>query len=143
VSQADSAAKAKNQEGDKKREERKKEENKCLSETEKEYDELNQMSKVGMLNLCSFITRNTNLIHVNVSRCGLIEQQLQLLGRALRRAYQLRSIHITGNPGATDALKAYLVKRAHCILPPKKNTINLKQIPSKLSNSKLETNYLE
>jgi len=143
VSQAAAAAKAKDQEGDKKREERDQEENECLREPEKEHDELNQLSKVGMLNLCSFITRNTNLIHVNVSGCGLIEQQLQLLGRALRRAYQLRSIHITGNPGATDALKAYLVKRAHCLVPPKKNTINMKQLPSKVSNSKLETDYLE
>jgi hypothetical protein len=143
VSQAAAAAKAKDQEGDKKRGEHDKEENKYLRETEKEYDVLNQSSKAAMLNLCSFITRNTNLIHVNVSGCGLIEQQLQLLGRALRRAYQLRSIHITGNPGATDALKAYLVKRAHCLVPPKKNTINIKQLPSKLSNSKLETDYLE
>ena len=143
MSQAEAAAKAKDQEGDKKREERDQEENECLREPEKEHDELNQLSKVGMLNLCSFITRNTNLIHVNVSGCGLIEQQLQLLGRALRRAYQLRSIHITGNPGATDALKAYLVKRAHCLVPPKKNTINIKRLPSKLSNSKLETDYLD
>ena len=82
-----SAAKLKHQKRAKKREEREKEENKQLNETRKECDELNQMSRVGMVNFCSFLTRNTNLIHVNVSSCGLIEQQLQLLGRALRRAY--------------------------------------------------------
>ena len=38
MSQAAAAAKAKDQEGDKKREEHDKEENQCLSETEKEFE---------------------------------------------------------------------------------------------------------
>ena len=47
--------------------------------------------------LCTFLKRNKNLIHVDLSYTGLLEDHLKQLSAALRRAKCLLAIHLTGN----------------------------------------------
>ena len=84
-------------------------------------EELNNLSKnekIGIENLCKFIRRNRELIHVDISYAGLSEIQLWYFGRTLRRAKSIRSLHLSGNrtynkESITPTLKKYLVERVH------------------------------
>jgi hypothetical protein len=57
---------------------------------------------------------NKNLLHLDISSTGLSEAMLWFIGAALRRAKSLISLHLSGNPGVTPALKEYLHKRVRC-----------------------------
>lgn len=85
------------------------------------------------------------MIHLDLSNTGLVEKQLWLFGSTLRRSYQLRGLHLSGNPGITSQLKGYLFKRARCIKPGPKNVIDLKFLPSKNKTNERQTEatYLE
>lgn len=65
--------------------------------------------------LSSFIKYNKNLLHLDLSSTGLCDDMLKCFGVALRRAKTLLSLHLSGNPGVTPQVKAYLKERAHCV----------------------------
>ena len=94
-------------------------------------DGINDTSMNAVENLFKFIKKNICLIHLDLSNTGLVEKQLWLFGSTLRRSYQLRGLHLSGNPGITSQLKGYLFMRARCIKPGPKNVIDFRQLPSK------------
>lgn len=47
--------------------------------------------------LVTFVKKNPNIVHVDLSNTGLIEKHLISFGVALRRTKSLRSIHFSGN----------------------------------------------
>jgi hypothetical protein len=55
---------------------------------------------------------------------------LWYFGRALRRSKSLRGLHLSGNPGITSKLKAFLKERLRCLNYEKTNVIDLSLIPS-------------
>ena len=108
-------------------------------------DEINDISMSAIENLFRFIKKNICLIHLDLSNAGLVEKQLWLFGSTLRRSYQLRGLHLSGNPGITSQLKGYLFARARCIKPGPKNVIDFRHLPSKKKNGERQTEdkYLE
>ena len=110
-----------------------------------DMDEINDTSMNAIENLFKFIKKNICLIHLDLSNTGLVEKQLWLFGSTLRRSYQLRGLHLSGNPGITSQLKGYLFMRARCIKPGPKNVIDFRQLPSKKKKveKQSEAEYLE
>mmetsp|Transcript_33923 Transcript_33923/g.52238 ORF Transcript_33923/g.52238 Transcript_33923/m.52238 type:complete len:176 (+) Transcript_33923:195-722(+) len=95
------------------------------------FDEkLNEHAKFAIECICSFLRRNINLIHLDLSNTGLSEKQLWYFGRALRRTKSLRAIHLNGNPGITSRLLEYLRWRAHCQPEDKENFIDFTKMPT-------------
>lgn len=109
---------------------------------------ISDQARVCIENLCQFVQKNKNLIHVDLSNTGLSEKQMWFFGRALRRSKSIRCLHLSGNPGITRRLKDYLCERAHCIRQEPRNTIDMFHLPSnKLlspkGNDDLEEKHLE
>ena len=52
---------------------------------------------------------------MDLSNTGMGEYAIQNIGATLRRAKSLRSVHLCGNPGITNRVIDYIVKRAHCV----------------------------
>lgn len=48
-------------------------------------------------NLCTFIKRNKNLLHLDLSETNLTEYMIWTIGCSLSRAKSLVSIHFSGN----------------------------------------------
>ena len=96
-----------------------------------EFDEeLTEAATTSIEFLVKFIKRNRALIHADFSNTGLNEKQLWYFGRAMRRSKSLRSLHLSGNPGITDRLIAYLTERAHCIPEQPTNELDFSELPS-------------
>lgn len=87
-------------------------------------DVLTKQAQISIENLCIFIKKNKNLIHIDLTNTGLNEKQIWFFGRALRRCKSLRVLHLCGNPGITDRVKEYLATRAHAKVVDKINTID-------------------
>lgn len=66
-------------------------------------------------NLTMLIKRNKRLQHVNLTNTGLTEYMILQIGRSLRRAKSLLSIHLCQNPGSTPRAKEYLLQRIRCM----------------------------
>ena len=99
-------------------------------------EELAEKAKVAIENLVNFIKKNKFLIHADLSFTGLSEKQLWYFGRAMRRSFSLRALHLSGNPGITPRLKQYLSERAHCMPEEPENFIALLKLPSLLKIDK-------
>lgn len=67
--------------------------------------------------LTKFIKYNKNLLHLDLTCTGLTDQMLRAIGTALRRARSILSLHLSGNPGITPALKSFLYQRIRCCMP--------------------------
>lgn len=65
-------------------------------------------------NLLKFIKYNRHLIHLDLSHARLDEATVLAIGTALRRAKSLVAVHMTGNPGVTEAAAEFLHQRIHC-----------------------------
>ena len=55
---------------------------------------------------------NTNLVHLNLSSCGMTEEMLLEFGTAMRRTKSMTSLHLSGNPGDTPEVRAAICERA-------------------------------
>ena len=105
-----------------------------------ELKQLGQNDREGIENLCQFIRRNENLIHVDLSYSNLSEIQLWCFGRTLRRAKSIRSVHLTGNrnfkkDSITPRLISYLSERIHTI-PEREitsNVLDYNKLPSAIN----------
>ena len=75
--------------------------------------------------LCRLIKRNKNLLHLKLEKTNLNEYMIWKIGSALSRAPSLISIHLTGNPGITIALKKQLHTRIRCITDPVYHNVRL------------------
>ena len=93
--------------------------------------EKNRPEEIGFI--CEFIKKNKNLIHVDLSHCGLSELNMWFFGRTLRRAKSLRVIHLSGNPGITTALIDFLHTRTHAVIREKVNSIDFRAMPSNVA----------
>jgi|LauGreDrversion4_2_1035121.scaffolds.fasta_scaffold61146_4 hypothetical protein len=60
------------------------------------------------------IKYNKNLLHFNISHCGLTEQAVRDIGASLRRGKSILSLHLSGNPGITQEVKMFLHERIRC-----------------------------
>ena len=67
-----------------------------------------------MVNLSNFIKYNKNLLHLDLSNTGMTEDMLWNIGTAMRRSRSMVALHLSGNPGVTQALKDYLEQRVRC-----------------------------
>ena len=86
---------------------------------------MSEEARNSLENLCLFITKNKNLIHLDISNAGLTERQITFFGKVLRRAKQICSLHLSGNLGITERVKDFLCERAHCINSELRNNIDL------------------
>ena len=82
-----------------------------------------------------FIKVNKNLVHLDLTNCGLSYLMIQSFGKTLRRAKGLRALHLSGNPALYDPkekerLVNFLVQRAHGIRVDSYNIIDFKQMPT-------------
>lgn len=118
-------------------EEEKKKDSVPISEEDFEKDqhavfteELPEKARVAIENLVNFIKKNKFLIHADLSFTGMSEKQLWYFGRAMRRSFSLRGLHLSGNPGITPRLKAYLSQRARCMDEEPDNFIDFVKLPS-------------
>ena len=73
------------------------------------------LSQKVIENLSFLIKRNKRLQHVNLSNTGLTEYMIVAIGRNMRRAKSLLSIHLCQNKGATPRVKEYLQSRIRCV----------------------------
>ena len=104
-----------------------------------ELEKMSRNERMATEDLCKFIRKNRELIHVDLSYAGLSEVQLWYFGRVMRRAKSVRSLHLTGNrkidkESITPRLTKYLHARAHC--SPESdlyaNLIDFSKLPSTL-----------
>ena len=72
-----------------------------------------QQLKVSTL-LGNLIKYNKNLIHIDLTACGLTELMMRELGTHIRRSGSLLAIHLTGNVGLTAETAQYLSQRIRC-----------------------------
>ena len=72
-----------------------------------------QQQKVSAL-LGNLIKHNKNLIHIDLTACGLTNLMMKELGTHVRRSGSLLGIHLTGNPGLTAENTQYLSQRIRC-----------------------------
>jgi hypothetical protein len=100
--------------------------------------ELSKNATQAIENLCNFIKRNKVLVHADFSHTGLSEKMLWYFGRTLRRSKSIRALHLSGNPGITDRLKAYLSERAHCKVDEGDNIIDMAMLPSHIELRELK-----
>jgi len=61
------------------------------------------------------IKYNKSLLHFNLSHTGLSEHHVKAIGASLRRGRSILVLHMTGNPGVTEDVKAYLQERVKCL----------------------------
>ena len=63
----------------------------------------------------TIIKRNKNILHMDLTSCGLTEFILIGIGNAMRKARSLLAIHLSGNDlGVTDKSKQYIRDRVRC-----------------------------
>ena len=67
-----------------------------------------------LLYLGKIIKQNKKMQHLDLSGTGLGKKIIHELGRCLRRAPSICSIHLSGNPGVSDKERRYLSERIHC-----------------------------
>ena len=82
-----------------------------MIEEEKSLDEDEQEI---LQNLGKFIKHNSSLLQLDLSHTQLRANLLRELVTCLRRAQSLLTLDISGNPGVSDELRAYLERRVHC-----------------------------
>ena len=58
-----------------------------------------------------FIKYNPNLIHLDLQSTNLHEPALRFIGRMLKRAQSLRTLHLCNNPGLSQKMVEWLRKR--------------------------------
>ena len=80
------------------------------------------------------IKRNKNLIHIDLSHTNLSSSSMWHFGKSMRRAKNLRAIHLSGNPGITTKLIDDITQRIHGIKREKPNMINFRFMPSNRLN---------
>ena len=68
-----------------------------------------------LLFLGKIIKQNKNMHHMDLSGTGLNHKVVYELGQFLRRARAVCSIHLSGNPGASEENRLYLNQRIHCM----------------------------
>jgi len=86
-----------------------------MIEEEKSLDEDEQEI---LQNLGKFIKHNNSLLQLDLSHTQLRANLLRELVTCLRRAQSLLTLDISGNPGVSDELRAYLERRLHCKQDP-------------------------
>ena len=84
-------------------------------EWHEEEVEFTPFSTQAIENVCALLKRNKRLQHVNLSQTGLTEYMIIKLGKAMRRAKALCSIHLDGNRGVTKRVKDHLHGLIRCM----------------------------
>ena len=75
-------------------------------------------------------------MHLDLTQTNLTEYMLWRLGKALKRAKSLVSIHFSGNQSITPALKQQLFQRVRCAQQPLQQKIGLDVgLPSQMYNA--------
>ena len=64
------------------------------------------------------ITKNKKLLHLNLDGTNLSEEMLLLIAKAMRRAKALIGIHLSENPGTSEANSAVMMQLIHGRLCP-------------------------
>ena len=75
---------------------------------------MTEYNKLLANHLRQFIWINRKLIHVDLSYTNLSEGIIYKLIPAIRKGKTLMSIHLSGNPGATDMVKQYAKVTLKC-----------------------------
>ena len=60
-----------------------------------------------------FIKYNLHLAHINLERCGLVEQAIREIAALLRKAQALRCIHLCNNVGLSPETIEWVRARIH------------------------------
>ena len=87
------------------------------------YAPLNKVNTKILDCLVEFIKYNTNLLHLDLSNCGLIEVAIQYLVSCLKKSQALQSLHFDGNPGLCKEIIDWVVERINGV--PKPPAINI------------------
>ena len=77
--------------------------------------------------LYTFLRTDRKLIHLDLTSTNLSENAIIHILPAIRRAKSLQGIHLSGNPGVTDAVKAEAAQLLKAKKPRDLRRINLLQ----------------
>ena len=79
-----------------------------------------------MENLCMFIKKNSNLLHLDLSHMSIHTEMIKEIGPAMTRAKSMIALHLSGNPGVTKDVKKYFRQRIRTV--PKYRPIHIDHI---------------
>jgi len=101
-------------------------------------DEIGRYNNLMTNYLRQFIWINRKLIHVDLSNTNLSEGMIYRLLPAIKKAKTMMSIHLTGNPGATDQLMAFAQKHMPCSMVKQTEGIDINKILKQATLNKIQ-----
>jgi len=69
----------------------------------------NEKKVVDLLQL--MLSSNSNLMHLDLSECGLSADMLLEISRSIKFSMSLIAVHLSGNPGLTQYVKNKIIQR--------------------------------
>ena len=79
--------------------------------------DLSQDADSCLTDFCSFLTKNKELVHLDVSNSQLQTEMLKRIVQALSNSSSLMSIHLCGNPGLTPDFTSFCQAVLSCGAP--------------------------